>query len=544
MLRYRLAVFRRRARAAGRRTTSSTVRTRNHTAASQLHGPRRPHRADAGVPRGRARRDVRRGDRAWSAAPRAPRFADETEVRLVAPAARGPFDRPHRERRHARCERRRRRAALAPARRGRAKDFAGLATDNAAWWHDFWARGSVALHSADGTADYVAAELPLLPLPDGRHAPAGNFPPKFNGMLWNTGGDLRTWGAQHWFANLSCYYEALFADEPARAARSGVRHVFRNVRGRARRRAAAVGQRGHLHSRDRRGSTASRRCPTTSPPRCASSTCCASRGSSAPRVSSSSPQTKLRTRAAGTGAAAAAGWRDAWVPTERGFGPLRPGHAHPRHDRESRLSLSGGATSTRWIASGCASRAYPMLKGAAEFYRHFPNLKKGDGRQVPHPSRQQQRERAGRARHRRGSLRDARHLRRRRSAPPRSSDVDAPRRAHGASALDNLAPLPDERPIPTRCGPADYTGPRVFVRGRRRSCNGRGFTPDGNSLPHVFFDLCNLDSPDTALLAIANATFDRSLCAAASRRDHARRRALEDGHRRRHARAASTPRAS
>jgi hypothetical protein len=26
----------------------------------------------------------------------------------------------------------------------------------------------------------------------------GKFPPKFNGMLWNTGGDLRSWGAQHW----------------------------------------------------------------------------------------------------------------------------------------------------------------------------------------------------------------------------------------------------------------------------------------------------------------------------------------------------------
>ena len=37
----------------------------------------------------------------------------------------------------------------------------------------------------------------------------GKFPPKFNGMIWNTGGDQRTWGAQHWYANLSCYYEAI-----------------------------------------------------------------------------------------------------------------------------------------------------------------------------------------------------------------------------------------------------------------------------------------------------------------------------------------------
>jgi hypothetical protein len=28
-------------------------------------------------------------------------------------------------------------------------------------------------------------------------------------MLWNTDGDLRTWEAQHWFANLSCYFEML-----------------------------------------------------------------------------------------------------------------------------------------------------------------------------------------------------------------------------------------------------------------------------------------------------------------------------------------------
>ena len=51
--------------------------------------------------------------------------------------------------------------------------------------------------------------------------------------------------------------------------------------------------------------------------------------------------------------------------------------------------------------------------------------------------------------------------------------------------------------------PADYTGPAVFVRGRTPVVNGRGFTPDGNSLPQWFFDLCNLDSADDATLAAA-----------------------------------------
>jgi hypothetical protein len=51
----------------------------------------------------------------------------------------------------------------------------------------------------------------------------------------------------------------------------------------------------------------------------------------------------------------------------------------------------------------------------------------------------------------------------------------------------------------------------VFVRGRTPVVNARGFTPDGNSLPMWFFDLCNLDSRDAEMLATANATFDRAL---------------------------------
>src|SRR6185503_240105 len=90
------------------------------------------------------------------------------------------------------------------------KTFAGLVSDNAGWWRTFWERGAVSLHSADGVADYVAQHyhyyLYLM-----ASTSRGTFPPKFNGMIWNTAGDLRTWGAQHWFANLSCYYEALFS---------------------------------------------------------------------------------------------------------------------------------------------------------------------------------------------------------------------------------------------------------------------------------------------------------------------------------------------
>ncbi len=89
------------------------------------------------------------------------------------------------------------------------KGFAALERETAEWWHAFWRRGFVQLSSADGAARPCRTELLLLYLMG--VASRGKYPPKFNGMIFNTGGDFRSWGSQHWFANLSCYYEALFA---------------------------------------------------------------------------------------------------------------------------------------------------------------------------------------------------------------------------------------------------------------------------------------------------------------------------------------------
>src|SRR5581483_9935 len=88
------------------------------------------------------------------------------------------------------------------------KGWRELAAETSGWWHNFWSRSFVHLHSDDGVADYVEQNYNYFLYVMGASS-RGKFPPKFNGMIWNTGGDLRTWGGQHWFANLSCYYEAL-----------------------------------------------------------------------------------------------------------------------------------------------------------------------------------------------------------------------------------------------------------------------------------------------------------------------------------------------
>jgi hypothetical protein len=37
----------------------------------------------------------------------------------------------------------------------------------------------------------------------------GPYPPRFGGMIWNTTGDMRQWGSEHWWNNDGAYYEGL-----------------------------------------------------------------------------------------------------------------------------------------------------------------------------------------------------------------------------------------------------------------------------------------------------------------------------------------------
>ena len=64
-----------------------------------------------------------------------------------------------------------------------AKGFAAVERETRDWWHNFWARGFVALHSSDGVADMVQQNyhyfLYLMAA-----SSRGKFPPKFNGMLF------------------------------------------------------------------------------------------------------------------------------------------------------------------------------------------------------------------------------------------------------------------------------------------------------------------------------------------------------------------------
>jgi hypothetical protein len=158
-------------------------------------------------------------------------------------------------------------------------------------------------------------------------------------------------------------------------------------------------------------------------------------------------------------------------------------------------------------------RAYPMLRGAVEFYRNHPNLRKDeDGRYHMHSSNSGEPVFGVR-----DSFEDMVAMRGVTGAVLRAAQIlntDQQMRQTWRELLEHLAPLPTSSD-PDALHPHDYRGPRIFVNGLKPAVKAdrtaTGWMPDINSLPIWFFDLCNVETLDPEALALAQATFDQLL---------------------------------
>jgi hypothetical protein len=99
-------------------------------------------------------------------------------------------------------------AALKELDAAAAKTFDALAADTQTWWHDYWSKAFVYMHSPDGQADFVEGNYTYFLYVMGSSS-RGAYPPRFGGMLWYTNGDMRRWGSQYWWANTNAYYANL-----------------------------------------------------------------------------------------------------------------------------------------------------------------------------------------------------------------------------------------------------------------------------------------------------------------------------------------------
>jgi hypothetical protein len=86
-------------------------------------------------------------------------------------------------------------------------------------------------------------------------------------------------------------------------------------------------------------------------------------------------------------------------------------------------------------------------------------------------------------------------------------NVDTEMRPVWQEFLDNLAPLP-RSDNPNASSSRTRSGPPVWIKGLNPVVRGEGASlPDGNTMPMWFFDLCTLET-DPETLKTANATFD------------------------------------
>jgi hypothetical protein len=481
-----------------------TVRNRNHTAASRLEirGNRIVLTQDfregeycskSAVAIGIVGRDAR------------PRIVNETGIRLAAQgggyliiliATAAGFDPKEDVAAN----------ALRQLESAASRGFAALQRETQDWWRDFWSRGFVHLRSADGEADFVEKHyhyfLYLM-----ASSSRGKFPPKFNGMIWNTGGDLRTWGAQHWYANLSCYYEAIPAtnrwelmdpvfdmysgmyDASATAARQewGSQGIYicetSYFKGLAKLPEDIADEMRELYLRRKPWDQRSERF----------------RQYAETRHPHSSRWNWILS----------GDWVDGkYVTKDRGFGP----YGAVNHIFGSTAKICyyfwrryEYTQDREWLRT----RAYPMLKGAVEFYRNYPNLKKGaDGRYHIHNVNSNESVYGAR-----DTDEDISSMRGVTAALLRASEIlnsDSEMRPVWREFLDNLAPIPTSDD-PDAMKPADYAGPRVFVRGLKPAVKEGGFLPDSNSMPMWVFDFCNVEARDRQTLETARNTFAAAL---------------------------------
>jgi hypothetical protein len=399
--------------------------------------------------------------------------------------------------------------SLAAARRAlenaRMVGMPALALATRAWWHDFWEQGSIALHSADGSAERVQRDyhyfLYLMASSSG-----GTAPPKFNGMLWTTAGDPRAWGAQHWYTNTSCYYEAL----PA-SGRLALMDPFFDLYSAMLPACAAAAEAQWGSQGIFIPETVHFDGPERLPPDIAAEM----RALYLARTPWAEKSPAFRDYAT-TRHPYASAWnwktpgrweKGRFLSGERGHGPYGPtSHIFATTAKIAyHFWLRYEFTQDRaWLAE----RAYPMLRGAVEFYRHHPMVRlEADGTFHIQGSNNSEPIRGAR-----DASEDLAALRAVIPALLRAAtllDRDRDLQPAWRAFLDRLAPLPcsDDRDV---LGADRLRGPRTLAAARAPA---RYFNPDyvradPNSLPIWFFDLCGVEVRDTALRDLARATLD------------------------------------
>jgi hypothetical protein len=377
--------------------------------------------------------------------------------------------------------------------------YTSLWQNNRQWWQQFWQKAFVQMHSADGEADFVEKHYTYY-LYVMASSSRGDYPTKFNGMLWTTGGDARKWGALFWGANQSCLYNALFPAnrpellKPMFKMYSAAYDTYAT---------AAVQQWGSKGIY----------IPET--------TCFDGMAPLPESIAAEMRDLYIRKKDwrnksnefvqyANTKLPFLSRWnwkKDSgwvaghWLTADKGGGPY--GHVTHIFSRGAKIAYQYWLQyeynqDTQWLRQ----YAYPILKGVAEFYRNYPGIKKeADGKYHIYDVNDNESIWGGH-----NTVEEISSMMGIFPVAIKAAAIlktDETLRAQWQSFLSQLSPLTvTERRVGDR-GLKTWAGslPPVVQGSVNR-------LPDGNTMPVWFFDLCTLETKDSAQMRIANNTFD------------------------------------
>ena len=377
-------------------------------------------------------------------------------------------------------------SAISQIEMARAQGFKNLLSENQQWWHNFWSRAFVHLHSEDGIADEIEKNYTYF-LYVMASSSRGKYAPDFSGMIWQTLGDLSAWGSQQWWNNISLYYRGLFATNRLEL----MEPLFNTYRGMIDACSTAArqiwGSKGIFIPE-----TVWFDGPETLPEDIAAEmqelylvrkpweTRSLRFGEYA---GSQNPLTSTwNWKATGK-------WIDGkWTFTDKGCGPF----GHVLHLLESGAEVAylywkryEYTLDEQWLRD----RAYPIIKGVAEFYRNFPNVKKEqDGKYHIHLVNNSEGIRG--IRDAMGSMSGMRGIFPVVIRASKILNVDADLRVIWQEFLDNLAPLPiSNHPDAPLSNLPDE--PAFWISGLNPVLYGQ---VGKNTTPCIHYDLCTLET--------------------------------------------------
>lgn len=381
----------------------------------------------------------------------------------------------------------------------RSRGVDALYQSNKVWWKNFWERSFVQLHSPDGKADLIEQNYTYYLYVMGSSS-RGAYPPKFNGMLWTTGGDDRKWGNLYWGANQSCLYNALLPTNRMELM-DPMFNMYSSMRASCE--VAAQQQWGSkgIFIPETVAFDGMESIPDDIASEMRELYLLQKPWNERSQKFVDDAYTKMPFMSRWNWKKDD-GWKDGlWHTTDKGGGPF--GHVTHIFSRGAKIAyqywLKYEYTQDKaWLEKD----AYPMLKGVAEFYRNFANLKKErDGKyHIRHVNDNE-------------SIWDGHNTVEEIASmmaifpvaikAAEILNVDADLRKSWSEVADNLSPLPLSPDYPG----ASASKPVVWIRSLPPIRQGDGtHAPDPNTMP-VFFDLCTLESP-ADIQKLGNATFD------------------------------------